>query len=154
MDRPVVEQMKSKIGQETGVSDWFLIDQNRINRFAASTEDHQWIHTDVERAAQGPFAKTIAHGFLTLSLIPAMSRYQKIGFDESQVEMVLNYGLNKVRFLNPLPVNSRIRSRMVLADVQEKSPGRVLLTTRHTIEIEGKDDPACVAEIIGMYVLK
>ncbi len=152
--RAVVEQMRGKIGQEIGVSDWFLIDQNRINQFAACTEDFQWIHTDVERAAEGPFGKTIAHGFLTLSLIPAMSRYGKIAFEQAGVEMVINYGLNKVRFINPVPVDSRVRSRMVLVDVKEKAPGRVLLTTRHTIEIEGKDDPACVADIISMCVLK
>ncbi len=152
--RAVVEQMRSKIGQEIGVSDWFLIDQNRINQFAACTDDQQWIHADVERAAKGPFGKTIAPGFLALCLIPAMSRYRKIGFDESQVQMLLNYGLNKVRFLTPIPVDSRIRSKMVLINVEEKTPGKVLLTTRHRIEIEGKDDPACVVEIIGMYTLK
>jgi acyl dehydratase len=152
--RAVIEQMKSMIGQQVGLSDWFLIDQNRINQFAECTEDAQWIHTDVEKAAKGPFGRTIAPGFLALSLISAMSKSKQIAFDISQVQMLLNYGLNKVRFLNPIPVDSKIRSRMVLMDVEEKTPGRVLVTTKHTIEIEGADEPACVVEIIGLFVLK
>lgn len=152
--RSAIEKMRSVIGQEIGVSDWFLIDQNRINQFAECTEDNQWIHTDAQKAAGGPFGKTIAPGFLALCLIPAMSRYRTIGFDESQVQMLLNYGLNLVRFLKPIPVDSCIRSRMVLLDIEEKTPGRVLVTTRHTIQVEGQDEPACVVEIIGLYVLK
>jgi acyl dehydratase len=151
--RAAIEKMRSVIRQEIGVSDWFLIDQKRIDQFAECTEDNQWIHTDVQRAAAGPFGKTIAPGFLALCLIPAMSRYRAIGFDESQVQMLLNYGMNKVRFLKPVPVDSRIRSRMVLLDIEEKTPGRVLVTTRHTIEVEGQDEPACVVEIIGLYIL-
>ena len=152
--RAAIEKMKSSIGQQIGESDWFLIDQERINRFAECTEDLQWIHTDPEKAAQGPFGQTIAPGFLAMALIPAMSRGRKIGFDEAQVEMLLNYGMNSVRFLKPIPVNSRIKSRMVLVNVEERAPGRVLVTTRHNIEIEGEDEPACVVEIIGMYILK
>lgn len=152
--RAAIEKMKSVIGQEIGVSDWFLIDQNRIDQFAECTEDNQWIHTDPQRAAQGPFGKTIAPGFLALCLIPAMSRHRTIGFDDSQVQMLLNYGLNKVRFIKPIPVDSRIKSRMVLLDVEEKTPGRVLVTTQHTIQVEGQDEPACVVEIVGLYVLK
>ncbi len=149
----VVEKMRSMIGQEIGVSDWFLIDQNRIDQFCECTDDPQWIHTDVEKAAQGPYGTTIAPGFLALSLISAMSRSRQVGFDASQVQMLLNYGMNRVRFLNPIPVDSRIRSRMSLLDVEQKMPGRVLVTTKHTIEIEGKDEPACIVEIIGLYVL-
>ncbi len=152
--RAVVEQMKNRIGHEVGVSEWFLIDQNRIDRFCECTEDNQWIHTDVEKAAKGPFGKTIAPGFLALSLIAAMSKSKQLAFDTSQVEMLLNYGLNKVRFLNPIPADSKIRSRMVLTEVEEKSPGRVLVTTRHTIEMQGADEPACVVEIVGLFVLK
>ena len=152
--RAVVEHAKSFIGQEIGVSDWFLIDQHRINRFAECTEDDQWIHTDVERSAQGPFGKTIAPGFLALSLIPAMSKSRRSVFGDAQVEMLINYGLNKVRFLSPVPVNSRVRSRIALTNVKEQSPGKILLTTKHTIEIEGQDKPACVVEIIGLFVLK
>jgi acyl dehydratase len=152
--RAVVEQMKNRIGHEVGVSEWFLIDQNRIDRFCECTEDNQWIHTDVEKAAKGPFGKTIAPGFLALSLIAAMSKSKQVAFDMSQVEMLLNYGLNKVRFLNPIPADSKIRSRMVLTEVEEKSPGRVLVTTQHTIEMQGADEPACVVEIVGLFVLK
>ncbi len=150
----IVAQMKSMIGQEIGVSDWFLIDQKRIDQFAECTDDRQWIHTDVEKAAKGPYGKTIAPGFLALSLIAAMSRSKQVAFDTSHVEMLLNYGLNKVRFLNPIPVDSNIRSRMVLLDVEEKAPGRVLVTTRHMIEIQGSDAPVCIVEIVGLYILK
>ncbi|MGE5263716.1 MAG: MaoC family dehydratase [Acidobacteriota bacterium] len=152
--RVVIEQMKNRIGHEIGVSDWFLVDQNRIDQFCECTEDNQWIHTDAEKAAKGPFGKTIAPGFLALALVSAMSKSKQIAFDTSQVEMLLNYGLNKVRFLSPIPVDSKIRSRMVLTDVEEKSPGRVLVTTRHSIEIQGADEPACVVEIVGLFILK
>ncbi len=150
----VVEQMRRLIGQEIGVSDWFLIDQDRIDRFCECTEDNQWIHTDPEKATRGPYGTTIAPGFLAISLIAAMSKSKQVAFDTSSVEMLLNYGLNKVRFLNPIPVNSRIRSRMVLTEVEEKAPKRVLVTTRHTIEIQGTDEPACVVEIVGLYILR
>jgi len=152
--RAVTEKLRGLIGHQVGVSDWFLIDQNRINQFAECTGDHQWIHVDVEKAAQGPFGLTIAHGFLTLALIPAMSQCIQLPFDSAEAQMSINYGLNKVRFLNPVPVNSRIRSRVILTDIEEKSPGRILLTYKYTIEIEDQDKPACVAELIGLLVLK
>lgn len=152
--RAVIEQMRTQIGQEIGVSDWFLIDQKRIDEFCECTEDDQWIHTDAERAARGPYGKTIAPGFLAVSLISAMSKSKQIAFDHSAVQMLLNYGMNKVRFLNPIPVDSKIRSRMTLLDVEEKSPGRVLVTTRHTMEIEGSSEPVCVVEIVGLFILK
>ena len=150
----VVEKIRNLLGQEVGLSDWFAIDQNRINQFAECTEDRQWIHVDVEKSAQGPFGRTIAHGFLILSLITAMSECIQLPFDGSEVQMNINYGSNKIRFLNPVPVNSKVRGRVLLADIEEKTPGRILLTCRYTIEIEGQDKPACVAEIIGMLVLK
>jgi acyl dehydratase len=146
--------LKKLIGQEIGVSDWFLIDQDRINRFAECAEDTQWIHTDAARAAKGPFGKTIAPGFLVLSLIPAMSQSRRQVFGKAQVEMIINYGLNRVRFLNPVPVNSRIRSRITLVNIEERAPGQFLLTSRHTIEIEGQTKPACVADVLGLFVLK
>ena len=148
------EKLRTLIGQEVGMSDWFLIDQNRINQFAECTEDHQWIHVDVERAARGLFGRTIAHGFLTLALIPAMSKCIQLPFDDTKVQMSINYGVNKVRFINPVPVDSKVRSRIVLANVEEKSPGRILLTYRHTIEIENQDKPACITETLGLIVLK
>lgn len=150
----IIESIKARLGQEIGVSDWLLIDQNRINQFADCTDDHQWIHVDVERAAHGPFGKTIAHGFLTLALIPAMSRSIQLPLDESQVQMHINYGLNQVRFINPVPVNSRVRSRVTLMNVEAKSPNRILLTFKHTIEIEGQDKPACVAETLSLIILR
>ena len=150
----MIKQLKSLIGQEIGVSDWFLIDQNRIDRFAECTGDTQWIHTDVERAAEGPFGKTIVPGFLALALIPAMSQSRRNVFGEAQVDMLINYGLNKVRFLTPIPVNSRVRSRIVLENIEERAPGQFLLTSRHTIEIEGQTKPACIADVIGLFILK
>ncbi len=150
----LVQELTNLVGQEIGTSDWFLIDQPRINQFADCTDDHQWIHVDVERAARGPFGGTIGHGFLTLSLIPAMSASIRLPLDPSQVQMGINYGLNAVRFIQPVPVNSRVRSRVMLAGVEEKSPGRILLTYKHTIEIEGQDRPACVAEMLALYMLK
>ena len=150
----VVEKLRGRVGQVVGVSDWLVIDQKRIDQFAECTDDHQWIHVDVEKAAKGPFGKTIAHGFLTLSLISGMSKCIQLPLDNSEVQMSINYGLNKVRFLNPVPVNSKVRTRVTLAEVEEKTPGRILLTYSHTIEIEGQNKPACVAENLGMVFLK
>ncbi len=149
-----VGKLKGLIGQVVGVSDWLVIDQKRIHQFADCTDDHQWIHVDVERAAKGPFGKTIAHGFLTLSLIPALGACLRLPFDKADIQMSINYGLNKVRFLNPVPVNSRVRSRITLAGVEEKQPGKILLAYNHTIEIEGQAKPACAAEILAMVFLK
>ncbi len=150
----IIEKLRTAIGQEIGVSDWFLIDQRRINQFAECTVDDQWIHTDVEKAAKGPYGKTIAHGFLTLSLIPAMSKWSKLPFDYSAVQMKLNYGMDKVKFLKPVPVDSRVRGRMVLINVRDKASGRLLVTTRFNIEIEGDSELACVADVTGLYILR
>ena len=146
-----VEKMKQMIGQDNGTSDWVLIDLERINRFADATDDHQWIHVDVEQAKNGPFGSTIAHGFLTLSLIPLFSSSGK--YLPEGMKMAVNYGLNKVRFIDPVLVGSRVRSRMVISAVEEKEPGRLLITTTHTIEIEGQDKPACVAESLAMFII-
>ena len=146
-----VEKMKQMIGQDNGTSDWVLIDQERINRFADATDDHQWIHVDVEQAKNGPFGSTIAHGFLTLSLIPLFSSSGK--YLPEGMKMAVNYGLNKVRFIDPVLVGSRVRSRMVISAVEEKEPGRLLITTTHTIEIEGQDKPACVAESLALFII-
>ena len=142
------EKLKKMIGQENGTSEWVLIDQDRINRFADATEDHQWIHVDIEKAKKGPFGGPIGHGFLTLSLIPIFSKSAK--YLPEGLKMGVNYGLNKVRFINPVPVGSRVRSRMVISAVEEKEPGRILLTITHTIEIQGQDKPACVAEALAL----
>ncbi|MGD0021409.1 MAG: MaoC family dehydratase [Smithellaceae bacterium] len=142
------EKLKKMVGQENGVSDWVLIDQDRINRFADATEDHQWIHVDIEKAKKGPFDGPISHGFLTLSLIPIFSKSAK--YLPEGMKMGVNYGLNKVRFINPVPVGSQVRSRMVISAVEEKGPGRILMTITHTIEIKGQEKPACIAEALSM----
>ncbi len=149
-EQTLVEKMKGFVGKELGVSHWVTVDQKRINQFAECTEDFQWIHVDVEKAKKGPFGKTIAHGYLTLSLISGMSYAVRFPFDMSGMKMVINYGLNKVRFLNPVTVDSKIRSKVSLLSVEEKGSGRVLLTYKHEIEVEGKDKPAAVAETLGM----
>ena len=142
-----IDDAVSLVGSELGVSDWLEIDQQRINYFADVTGDHQWIHVDVERAKnESPYGAPIAHGFLTLSLIPALS---KDNFRVQNAQLVINYGLNKVRFLSAVPVGSRIRVRSELADAVAKDAGTVDLTVRHTIEIDGVDKPAAVAEMIA-----
>jgi len=146
-----VEKLKTMIGQDNGTSDWVLIDQARVNRFADAADDHQWIHVDVEQAKNGPFGGTIAHGFLTLSLIPLFSSSGK--YLPEGMKMVVNYGLNKVRFIAPVSVGSNVRSKMVISGVEEKDPGRLLVTTTHTIEIEGHDKPAFVAEMLVMFMI-
>jgi acyl dehydratase len=136
------------VGKELGVSDWLTIDQQRINTFADATGDHQWIHIDVERAAREmPGGKTIAHGYLTLSLIPFL------GAKISRVDGVsrgINYGSNKVRFTNMVPVGSKVRARQVLKAAEAVKNGGVQMTNEITIEIEGSDRPACVAETISV----
>ncbi|KQC09266.1 MAG: enoyl-CoA hydratase [Smithella sp. SDB] len=146
-----VEKLKTMIGQDNGISDWILIDQAKVNLFADTTDDHQWIHVDVERAKKGPFRGTIAHGFLILSLTPLFSSSGK--YLPEGMKMVLNYGLNKVRFIAPVPVGSRVRSKMTISGVEEKDGSRLLVTTTHTIEIEGQEKPACVAEALAMFML-
>ncbi len=153
-ENKALDKIKALIGKEVGVSDWFEVDQDRINKFAEATEDYQWIHVDKEKAAKGPFGTTIAHGFLTISLIPYLSACIKMPFEGMNIMMGVNYGLNKVRLLNPVTVNSKVRTRVVLQDVVEKDPGRILMTYGHTIEIEGKDKPACVAESLAMLFVQ
>lgn len=134
------------VGQEVATSDWITITQEQINRFAEATGDHQWIHVDVERAKAGPFGAPIAHGFLTLSLLPRF-------FDESlaivQTRMGVNYGLNKVRFLAPVPVGSRLRARMKLLACDAIDNGGQQLAWEVTVEREGASRPVCVAESIA-----
>ena len=146
-----LEKFKLLIGQDNGTTDWIKIDQDKINRFADVTGDHQWIHVDVEKAKQGPFGTTIAHGFLTLSLLPVFNYAGK--YTIAGAKMSINYGLNKVRFINPVPVGSRVRSKMVITAIEEKKPNQILVTNTHTIEIEGQEKPACVAEALGMIFL-
>jgi acyl dehydratase len=138
------------VGQEFGVSDWVTIDQDRINAFADATGDHQWIHVDVERAcAESPYHATIAHGFLTLSLIPALS---KDNYRVENAKMGINYGLNRVRFLAPVPAGSRVRVRSELVGAAKVDDATVDLTVRHTVELHGSVKPAAVAELIARMV--
>ncbi len=143
-----VDELSNHVGTETGRSEWFTIDQDRIDRFAESTNDHQWIHVDPEAAAQGPFGTTIAHGFLTLSLLSYLSSEAMVLPDGAV--MYLNYGTDKVRFLTPVTVGSSIRAISVLKAVREKSPGQILLTTTVTVEIEGSEKPALVADLLTL----
>ena len=138
-------ELQTKIGQELGVSDWVDITQDRVSTFADVTEDHQFIHVDAEKAkAFTPFGGTIAHGFLSLSLL---SRFAETGLPPVPgAKMGMNYGLNKVRFLSPVPSTSRVRGRFTLASAVEKSPGQWLLSYTVTVEIDGGAKPALVAE--------
>ena len=141
-------EMQKHVGEEIGVSDWVEITQERINLFADATGDHQWIHIDVERAKKDmPGGKTIAHGFLTLSLIPMLS--QQISHINN-VRNGINYGCNKVRFTSPVQAGSKVRARAKLIAAEPMDKGGVRLTNQVTIEIEGQDRPACVAETMSI----
>ena len=142
-----IEQLKGKIGQEIGVSDWLLVDQAMIDKFADATGDHQFIHVDPEMAKMTPFGGTIAHGFLTLSL---MSKMMATAVEKPQVTMSVNYGFNKLRFLNPVKSGKRIRGHFKLLEMVEKRPGQWQQTVEVTVEIEGEDKPALTAEWIGL----
>ncbi|MDA1371232.1 MAG: MaoC family dehydratase [Proteobacteria bacterium] len=146
-----VEQLADYIGKEVGVSDWLLVDQERINGFADATGDHQFIHVDPERAAQTPFGTTIAHGFLTMSLMVPMG-YEGSTKLENSV-MGINYGFDKLRFLNPVKVNNKIRGRFELVSAEEKKPKQWLLKHNVTVEIEGEEKPALIAEWLGMSII-
>ena len=145
-------EIESVIGTEVGVSDWVLIDQDRINKFADATMDHQFIHVDPEQATP-VFGSTIAHGFLSLSLVAGIPFDQEIGLVLEGTKMGLNYGLDKVRFLSPVPVDSEVRIRMKCIDISEKNPGQYLAKTEVTMEIKGIEKPAFVAETLSMFVL-
>jgi acyl dehydratase len=143
-----VDELRDAVGTHLGHSDWYEIDQRRVDLFAKATGDFQWIHVDRERAADGPFGGTIAHGFLTLSLLPVLT------WEVSRTEgfqMEINYGLNKVRFPAPVPVPSRVRAGVELISVEEFGEG-FMSTTRIVIEREGGDKPVCVAESLGYLV--
>lgn len=142
-----VDELREAAGTEIGTSDWITVDQSQIDTFADATGDHQWIHVDAERAKDGPFGCTIAHGFLTLSLIPV------IGWQVYQVDgvkMTINYGLNKVRFTSPVPVGSKVRGTIELLEVSDVDGG-VQVINRVTIAIQGSERPAVVAESLLRY---
>ena len=139
-------EMANQVGEELGVSDWMVVTQEMIDKFADATGDHQWIHVDPERAAKGPFGATIAHGFLTLSLLPKLSGDAVKILDQ---KMGVNYGLNRVRFTAPVRAGSRVRARTTLAAFEPLPNNGAQITTNVVIELEGSEKPACVAEAIS-----
>jgi acyl dehydratase len=150
LDRPLkrfahLTDLRNEVGREIGTSDWLVVDQARIDQFALATGDHQWIHVDPKRAAKGPFGRTIAHGFLTLSLLPHLV---ETSYAIDDVRMGVNYGLNRVRFPAPVPSGSRIRAHTRLLKYEDV-PGGAQLVFEVTIELEGSNKPACVAESVS-----
>ena len=146
-----IDDAKALIGEEVGLSDWVVIDQHRIDQFAEATADHQWIHVDVERAAnEMPDGKTIAHGYLTLALIPTLTG-KFVEFEN--LARAVNFGLNKVRFYAPIPVGSRLRGRAKVLQARQRA-GALLLTSEIRIEVEDQRKPACIAETLGMFFFK
>jgi len=147
-----LEDFKNSAGSELGPSDWLLIDQERINRFADATEDYQFIHVDPEKAAETTFGSTIAHGFLSLSVLPHLLA-QIMPIPDGLV-MGINYGTDKVRFSQPVHVDSRVRARARIEKVNARSGGQYMVKTRVTLEIENRRRPAVVADILSMYVVE
>ncbi|WP_158893658.1 MaoC family dehydratase [Amycolatopsis anabasis] len=143
-----VDEFAGTVGEHLGYTEWRTVTQDQVNLFADATEDHQWIHVDLERAARGPFGAPIAHGYLTLSLIPVLSKEL---YRVENVSMGINYGLNKVRFPQPVKVGSKIRGGAEVAEVTDV-PGGKQVVARWTIEIDGEAKPACVAETVARYV--
>jgi acyl dehydratase len=143
-----LEDIRERIGSEVGVSDWITVGQDRIETFADATEDHQFIHVDPDLARQTPFGGTIAHGFLSLSLLSRMAAEATLLPDS--LKMAVNYGLDRVRFLAPVKAGKRIRGRFVLDSVEEKAPGQLLMRHLVTVEIEGEEKPALTAVWLGL----
>jgi len=143
-----LEEVAAAAGQEIGTSDWVEITQEAVNQFADATDDHQWIHVDLERAKAGPFGGTIAHGYMTLALIPGLSN-KVMTFETPGAR--LNYGVNKARFPAPVPVGSRVRATAAIGEVAELPQG-LQVTLKYVIEIEGADKPACVAETVVLLL--
>ena len=141
-----LKELQALVGQEVAVSDWLTITQEQVNQFAQATGDHQWIHVDVDKARAGPFGGTIAHGFLTLSLLP---KFFESSLHVSESRMGVNYGLNKVRFIAPVPVGSRLRARMKLLQCDPIDNKGMQMTWEVTVEREGSAKPVCVAESIA-----
>ena len=139
------------VGRELGVSQWTTVGQDRIDSFAACTGDRQWIHVDVERARRdSPFGGTIAHGYLTLALVASLS--MELGLVPADATAGLNYGLDKVRFMAPVRAGARVRNRVVLLSAEDKGGGRVLIKTQNTLQVEGEEKPALIAETLAMLV--
>ena len=147
-----LNEFASCAGRELEPSDWLLIDQDRVNQFASATNDHQYIHVDPDRAAQTSFSGTIAHGFLTLSLLSFLNT-QNLIVPEGLVT-IINYGSNKIRYLRPVNVGARIRSCQKMLGVAQKRPGQWMVKSAVTVEIEGKEKPAMIAEILSLYIVQ
>ena len=143
-----IDQLAAAVGEDLGTSDWFEIDQAKVDMFADATDDHQWIHVDEARAKEGPFGGTIAHGYMTVSLIPALS---STIFSVETDGPRLNYGLNKVRFPNPVKVGARIRCTATLSSLTDIPAGKQMVTS-YVLEIEGEAKPACVAEMVVLLL--
>ena len=151
MPQVPIEQLKDYIGKELGHSDWLTVDQERVDRFADCTGDHQFIHVDPERARETPFGGTIAHGFLSLSLMPMLM--EGLMVTPAGTRMGVNYGLDSLWFIQPVRVGSRVRLALTLLDAYEKNPGQWLLKGRAVMEIEGAEKPAYVAETLALCIL-
>ena len=146
-----IAEISQHIGRELGVSDWVTIDQSRIDNFADCTGDHQWIHVDVERAKrESPFRGPIAHGYLMLAMVAPLS--MQIGILPKDSAAGLNYGIDKVRFLTPVPAGARVRLRVVLAGVEPREGGQAIMKTQNTLEVEGSQKPALVAETLALLI--
>src|SRR5271168_387797 len=144
-----IEELNALVGTHLGYSDYRTVTQEQVNLFADATGDHQWIHVDPERAAAGPFGTTIAHGYMTLSLLPQL---QHDMYTVNGIKLAINYGLNKVRFPAPVPVGSRVRARSSLVNVEDVGNGAVQAVVSTTVEIDGSAKPACVAESVVRYI--
>jgi len=150
-NRLSLRKLKAMIGREVGLSDWLLIDQGRIDAFAAATEDRQWIHVDPERAARSPLGGTVAHGFLLLSLVPFFNFSNEVL--QGRFRMAVNYGLDRVRFPQSVRAGSRVRNRAVLKKIEKRGFRKVLLTVENTLEVEGQAKPAMVADVLALIYL-
>ena len=144
-------KLKALVGSQVGLSDWFVVTQERIDAFAAATEDRQWIHVDPERAAQSPLGGTVAHGFLLLSLVPYFNLSNEVF--AGRFRMAVNYGLDRVRFPRSVRAGSRVRNRAVLKRIEKRGFRRVLVTVENTIEVEGGGKPAMVADVLALIYL-
>ena len=143
--------LNERIGQQLGVSDWVAIDQARIDTFASCTGDYQWIHVDVERAKrESPFRGPVAHGYLTLAMVAPLA--MEIGIIPKDAAAGLNYGVEKVRFLAPVPAGARVRLRVTLSGIEPRDGGQVIMKTQNTLEVEGSDKPALVAETLALLI--
>ena len=151
MSSLTLSSLRERVGQELGVSDWVTIDQARINTFASCTGDHQWIHVDIERAKrESPYRGPVAHGYLTLALVAPLS--MQVGVIPNDAAAGLNYGIDKVRFLAPVPTGARVRLRVVLAGVEPREGGQLVMKTQNTLEMEGSEKPALIAETLALLI--